>query len=99
MTNRPELLDSVLELRGGQWDITFTGGTQDAIVAHVRVLLKAGKISQRDFATDIGMPEGMLSKILTGARKLHGEELVKMAEVLRKPIDYFLEGTGNGSRE
>lgn len=93
MTDHPELLDSVLELRGGHWDITFTGGTQDVIVAHVRDALKTAKLTQRDFATDIGMPEGMLSKILTGARKLHGEELVKMAQVLHQPVDYFLEGT------
>jgi transcriptional regulator with XRE-family HTH domain len=86
---------AVIEEFGGEIDITFSEHIQDAIVANIRAALKKKKISQRDFATDIGMPEGMLSKILTGARKLHGQELAKMAKVLGVHVDDLLTaGTG-----
>jgi Zn-dependent peptidase ImmA (M78 family)/transcriptional regulator with XRE-family HTH domain len=50
----------------------------------------ASHLSQRDLATKIGIDRTALTKIESGKRGLDALELAKLAEVLKRPIDWFV---------
>ena len=56
--------------------------TNEELGAHVQKIIKQEGWTQRGVAIQIGMQEGMLSKILTGRRPMTVLELCKIARVL-----------------
>jgi Zn-dependent peptidase ImmA (M78 family)/transcriptional regulator with XRE-family HTH domain len=60
-------------------------------LAHrLRSARKAAGLSQEGVAAETGLPQPSISAIESGKRNLSTLELVKFAELYRKPVDYFL---------
>lgn len=51
---------------------------------------KAAGLSQEEAATKMGIPQPSISAMESGKRNVDTLELVKLAELYRRPVDYFL---------
>jgi transcriptional regulator with XRE-family HTH domain len=49
------------------------------------------KLTQRDVAAELGMSHSFLSKCETGERRVDVMELLQLAGLYSKPLDYFLK--------
>lgn len=56
----------------------------------LRVARKTAGISQEEAAAKTGIPQPSISAIESGKRSVDSLELIKFAELYKKPIDYFL---------
>ncbi len=48
-------------------------------------------LSQQDVADKLGKPQSYISKIESGERRLDVAEMKKIAQIYKKPADYFLK--------
>ena len=64
----------------------------------IAILKKYGYGGQRAFAKDVGIDQGYLSQIITGARNPSVEMQRKMAATLKKTQKELFGGNGNAIR-
>lgn len=58
----------------------------------IQLIREERKISQEQLAQAIGCSQSALSNYEKGKRRIYLSQLEKLAEVLQKPMSYFVEG-------
>ncbi len=65
------------------------------IISKLRQARKEAGLKQQVVADKIGKYESYLSKIENGDRRIDILELVELAEIYKKPLDFFVPQKGN----
>ena len=74
-----------------------TAPHQDTYDTLVRLLIQAREesgMTQREVSAALGMSHSFLSKCETGERSIDVIDLLQLAKVYGKPIQYFFPGSG-----
>lgn len=64
----------------------------DALVERLRKAREDAGLTQEAVAEVFGRPQSFLSKIESGERRIDPVELCHLADLYKKPVDWFLPG-------
>ncbi len=71
---------------------TATAPTRHSIAARVRLAREQAGLRQEDVAVGLGIPRPSVTELEAGRRDLSSVELAVLAELLGKPVDWFVAG-------
>ena len=61
------------------------------VVKHLKQARQEAGLRQIEVASKLGKPQSYVSKIEQGERRLDVAELKKIADIYKKPLDYFVK--------